>query len=202
MKIAPEGGTISAVITATVLASILVSRAEAFPTYGFEDGKTYTYSVKAKAEIQPYSIGGKLKLKVTSKDGEKSMLDLLHEVVFIQGNESGPGNPEPSIWEVNKRLVPTGTGQGANQFGQQLMASLALPAAESERTYFFGAQGNSVSSVKVSEKAIVVSSKITDVTGTHTIERTLDPKTRVLLKSTCVSALGIGKTTYELTLDK
>lgn len=175
---------------------------ESFPKYGFEDGKTYTYTVKAKADIQPYSIGGKLKLTVTSKGDEKSTLNLTHEVMFIQGNETGQGNAEPSIWEVNKRLVPTGSGQGANQFGQQLMASLALPSAASERTYFFGAQGNSVSTVKTTEKAILVSSKITDVSGTHTIERTLDPKTKVLLKSTCVSALAIGKTTYELTLDK
>ena len=189
-------------VAALALTASALALDEAFPLYGFEEGKTYTYTVKAKAEIQPYSIGGKLKLKLTKKDDEKSTLDLLHEVMFVQGNESGKGNSEPSMWEVNARLMPTGTGQGANMFGQQLMASLALPSAASERTYFFGAQGTSVSSVKVLEKAIVVSSKITDVTGTHTIERTLDPKTRVLLKSTCVSALGIGKTTYELTLDK
>lgn len=191
-------------ITATTL--LLVNSAvrtqDAFPKYGFEDGKTYVYSVKANAEIQPYTIGGKLKLKLTSKDAEKSMLELTHDVEFIADGQTGAGGTQTSVWEVQKSLRPTGTGQGANQFGEQLMSTLLLPVAAQERYPFFGTSCTATSAVKTSPEWIVVSSKLVSPSGTTTIERTLDAKTKILVKSKCESAMAIGKITYELTLNK
>lgn len=189
-------------IATFALANSLRPVQEAFPKYGFEDGKTYTYTVKAKAEIQPYSIGGKLKLKLTSKDDDKSMLELVHDVEFIQGSERGAGGTQASIWEVFKSLRPTGSGEGANQFGEQLMATLLMPVAAKESYPFFGTSCSATSTVKTTEEAIVVTSKLVSPSGTTTVERTLDAKTRVLVKSKCESVMAIGKINYELTLVK
>jgi len=194
-------GLVISVATIALATSIHPTQ-DAFPKYGFEDGKTYTYAVKAKAEIQPYSIGGKLKLKLTSKDDDKSMLELVHEVEFIQGNERGAGGTQTSVWEVFKSLRPTGSGEGANQFGEQLMATLLMPVAAKESYPFFGTSCGVTSAVKTTADTIVVSSKLVSPSGTTTVERTLDAKTRILVKSTCVSAMAIGKINYELTLNK
>lgn len=189
------------IATVALVNSVLPAQ-DAFPKYGFEDGKTYTYTVKAKAEIQPYSIGGKLKLKLTSKDDDKSMLELTHDVLFVADGQSGEGGTQKSIWEVFKSLRPTGSGEGANQFGEQLMATLLMPVAAKESYPFFGTSCAVTSTTKTTAETIVVSSKLVSPSGTTTVERTLDAKTRILSKSSCVSVMPIGKVTYELTLNK
>ena len=189
-------------VTTIILANSLRPSQDAFPKYGFEEGKTYTYTVKAKAEIQPYSIGGKLKLKVTSKDEDRSILELSHEAVFIADGQTGEGGTQTSVWEVFKSLRPTGSGEGANQFGEQLMATLLMPVAAKESYPFFGTSCAATSTAKGSGETIVVSSKLVSAVGTTTVERILDAKTKVLIKSKCESALAIGKINYELTLNK
>lgn len=185
-----------------MIASAFTTTQDSFPKYGFENGKTYTYTVKAKAAIQPYTIGGKLKLKLTSKDEDKSMLELSHDVEFIADGQSGAGGNQTSVWEVFKSLRPTGSGEGANQFGEQLMATLLMPVAAKESYPFFGTSCAVASAVKTVDETIVVTSKLVSPSGTTTVERTLDAKTKILIKSKCESAMAIGKISYELTLNK
>jgi hypothetical protein len=154
--------------------------------------------VKAKADVQPYSIGGTLTVKTNIKGDDLWMMEINHKLEYIADGQTSPGGDQPSIWEVKPNLSPTGSGQGANMFGDQLMACLLLPMTDKERYPLFGDNVLFASATMKVEEMIKVTSKVSSPTGEHTIERYLNAKTLKLMKAKCESKSALGKIVYEL----
>lgn len=183
---------------ASLILSAALMPATTLPTYGLTDGETWSFRVKAKADIQPYSYGGMMTIKFAAKSDGKWTMTINHKEEMEMNGEKGPGNQTLAMWEVTPDLKPTGTGQGANVFGEQLMGSLFLPSAPEERAPLFGMNPVFVTKVEEEKDRLKVTSNIKDTSGDHTVERWLDAKSRKLLQVKCVSSSAIGKITYEL----
>lgn len=186
-----------ALFASLILASTLASTST-LPTYALTDGETWSFRVKAKADIQPYSYSGLLTIKFDQKRDSKWIMSINHKEEMEMNGEKGPGNQTLAVWEVTPDLKPTGSGQGANVFGEQLMGSLFLPSQTEERAPLFGMNPLFVTKVEEEKERLKVTSNIKDTSGDHTVDRWLDAKTRKLLQIRCVSSSAIGKITYEL----
>jgi hypothetical protein len=186
-------------VAALALAPSVAFQAIPLPKYNLVDGESLSFKVKAKAEIQPYSYGGKLTLKFKAKEeGKLWMTEIVHQEMMEMNGESGPGANTMSIWEMNSALRPTLSGQGANVFGLQLMACLWLPSEEKEQTQVFGDMWQVATTATKVDTMIQVTSKVTEQVATHVIDRFLDAKTMKLVKAKCVTKNATGQIVYEL----
>lgn len=176
------------------------AKATPLPKYGWANNDSVTFKVRAKADVQPYAIGGTLTLKLTERTpGKTWRMELSHAVQMIVGNETSNGDTMTGWYEVNQTLYPTGTGEGAFLFGPQLLACLILPATSHERIVLFG-RDLWVSTVSEKDNTITVTTNIEDQTGAkHNIVRLLDAKTRKLVRAKCETRNALGLTSYELT---
>jgi hypothetical protein len=187
-----------AVLTSLVLLAISKTQNTALPKYNLVDGETLSFKVAGKVEIQPYAIGGTLTLKTKKKGNDLWMAEITHNTEFIAEGETSPGGPQMSVWEMEPNLKPTGSGEGANLFGEQLMAILVLPTQEKEKFPYFSDSSVFVTTATKDGDFIKVTSKISNPGGEHVVDRFLNAKTLKLVKGKCLSTTGIGKTTYEL----
>lgn len=186
-----------------MIASILVAAAVtvpqvSLPTYRLNDGEKWNFVVKAKAEIQPYGIGGPITLSFKQKTGGKWDVMMNHKTEFEMNGEKGPGNEMAALFEMDGTLTGTGSGQGMLLFGEQLNMILALPA--SERTTWAWITGNEpvITKATKDQTMIKVTSEAKNPTGQHTIERWLDEKTLKLVRAKAVTKNATGLITYEL----
>jgi len=182
-----------------LLNATLPTAGEALPSYGYKSGDVLTFKVNAKAEIQPYGIGGILTVKLTEKTpGKLWNMELNHKTEFVADGQRSPGQEQMAIFETTPNLMPTGAGQGMLMFGDQLAAILVLPTeAEMKLPIFTDRSVFKTTSTK-DDKFVKVTSAVTDVTGTHTVDRYLDIKTMKLVKAKCVTKNATGLITYEL----
>ncbi|MBS1720855.1 MAG: hypothetical protein JST35_10445 [Armatimonadetes bacterium] len=186
-------------ITTALISSLLVLRAEPYPTYKIQTGDTWTFKVKAKVDVQPYTIIGDMKVKFDAMpSGKNWQMTLNHKVEFEMNGEKGPGNNMTSVWEVSPQLVPTGPGQGMNIQGEQLLIALMLPTKDQEAFAGF-AEGNLYTSKVTTEKELTkITSTAKDSRSTHTVERWINPKTGRLVQAKVVTTGPIGGIRYEL----
>jgi hypothetical protein len=184
-------------VTATLVLTSLLSFNN-LPAYKIADGDTWKFNVKAKAEIQPYTYGGTLTVGFKSK-GQLWDMTINHKVMFEANGEKGPGPEQVSVWEVQPTLYPTGTGEGANTFGDQLMGILFMPDKAQVQCSILASNAVFNTTSATENEMLKVTSKIEHPTGQHTIDRWLDPKTLKLVKAKCVTKNATGLITYELT---
>lgn len=176
------------------------TKATPLPKYGWANQDSVTFKVRAKAEIQPYAIGGTLTLKLTERTpGKTWRMELSHAVEMVVGSETSKGDTMTGWYEVDQSLYPTGTGEGAFLFGPQLLACLILPATSHERIVLFG-RDLWVSTVSEKDNMITITTNIEEQAGAkHSIVRVLDAKTRKLVRAKCETRNAMGLTSYELT---
>jgi|GEM_PF-1819578 len=194
---------ISTLIASTILGS---ASAPAFPTYNFKEGDTWTYQVKAKADIQPYAIGGKLTMKFISAPTMPLAINVEHATVMEVGNEKADGGTTSAIYGVDKMLAPTNSGQGAMLFAPQFLSAIFLPANNGGNMVFLGLMTEFRSGLMTEFRSTtsedkdlvkITSSAKTQVESTS-IEQWVDPKAGRLVRAKVVTTNATGKITYEL----
>jgi hypothetical protein len=184
-------------VTATLFAMALKTFDEPLPTYALKDGETWKFAVKAKVEIQPYSYGGVLTVTFKSK-GKLYDMVLNYKSEMEMNGEKGPGPEELAIFETDEHLKPTGSGQGAINFGDQLLSILVLPSDGQVRLPLFADSSLFATKATVEKDMIRVTSAISNRYGESTVDRWLDAKTKKLLKAKCSTKNALGITNYEL----
>ncbi len=201
-------------LASTVFATVLLSaapapvgasplRAEGFPKYTFKEGDVWTFAVKAKADIQPYSVGGDLTITFQSVPGLKSLAMVLkHKSEMVVGNDRAPGAEFAAAYAINESLLPNGSGEGALMFGPQLLAALLLPAAPEARVPLNGMPTVYSSKVSADKELTKVSSTAKSQVESYTIDQWVDGKTGRLVKATVVTTNATGKITLELSAKK
>jgi hypothetical protein len=183
---------------ATAIATSLVLGQASLPKYSIADGDVWKFTVKAKNEMQPYSTAGALTVSFKQKSDTVLAMLISHDVVMEAQGQSAPSGKQESYWEVSKGLSPTGSGEGMNQFGPELMSILLLPTKATE-TYMIPIERSVYTTKSVEEKDFIkVTSNVKSPISEHVIERWLDAKTFRLVKGKCVTKSAIGNTTYEL----
>lgn len=196
-------------LASTVFATVLLSaapaplRAEGFPKYTFKEGDVWTFVVKAKADIQPYGVGGDLTITFQSVPGLKSLAMVLkHKSEMVVGNDKAPGAEFAAAYAINESLLPNGSGEGALMFGPQVLAALLLPSAPEARVPLNGMPTVYSSKVSADKELTKVSSTAKSQVESYTIDQWVDGKTGRLVKATVVTTNATGKITLELSAKK
>ncbi len=193
-------------VFATVVLNLATANplvAEGFPKYTFKEGDTWTFAVKAKADIQPYGVGGDLTIQFQSVPGLKSLAMVLkHKSEMVVGNDKAPGAEYAAAYAVNESLLPSGAGEGALMFGPQFLAALLLPSAPEARVPLNGLPHVYSSKVALDKELTKVSSVAKGPVESYTIDQWVDAKTGRLVKATVVTTNATGKITLELTSKK
>jgi len=196
-------------LASTVFATVLLSaapaplRAEGFPKYTFKEGDVWTFAVKAKADIQPYGVGGDLTITFQSVPGLKSLAMVLkHKSEMVVGNDKAPGAEFAAAYAINESLLPNGSGEGALMFGPQVLAALLLPSAPEARVPLNGMPTVYSSKVSADKELTKVSSTAKSQVESYTIDQWVDGKTGRLVKATVVTTNATGKITLELSAKK
>lgn len=188
--------TVAALYSVSMLA--LSTPTTAFPAYGFKDGDVWTYTVKAKVEVQPYSTGGVMTLAFgTMPNGKDVKLTVTHKAEMEMNGEKGPGGEFVAVYGMNRSLCPTGGGDGLVSFAPQLLAALLMPNKAEERLAMGGNPFVFASKVEAEKDLTKVSSTAKGQVEEYAIEKWLDKSGR-LVRAKVVTTSGIGKTSFEL----
>lgn len=189
--------------SALILATLIFSpQAPSFPTHGFKEGQVYKYTMKGGVSIQPYTTGGTVSVKVQKKSEKLLMANIDHDVVMEASGQKEAAGLMQSVWEMTPSFLPTGTGEGALPMGEQLMACLLLPTKATDFCIYFGGRTPTTSKVEKVKETLKVTTVYEAAVGQITVEQILDEKTSVLQSAKLDSTGVLGKTTYELKLQK
>jgi hypothetical protein len=186
-------------ITASlVLTSSLLAPEVALPSYTLTEGDTWKFQVKAKADIQPYSIGGPLTIKFGKRPNGKWSITMNHKSELEMNGDKGPGQEAMAFFEVEPTLLGTGAGEGSLLFGQQLAACLALPGKASTKFTNFDVITEYTSKATEEKEMIKVTSSAKAQTAQYAIEQWIDKKSGKLVQAKCVTTNATGAIRYEL----
>lgn len=188
-------------LTSTIIAAATLFgnfSAPAYPTYNIKEGDTWTYIVKAKADIQPYAIGGKLTMKFGSTPTMPLAITVEHATMMEVGNEKADGGTTSAIYGVDKMLAPTMSGQGAMLFAPQFLAAIYLPSKAADNMVFLGQMTEFRSTTSEDKDLVKITSSAKTQIESTSIEQWIDAKAGRLVRAKVVTTNATGKISYEL----